>query len=482
MRVIRSCLTVSLLGLAILVTLAVHPASAKTSVTLYVNNSDESNCVDTGHGTKVRPFCTVQAAADIVLPGQVVKVSGSHPENVVMRNSGTPQHPITFDGESSNFTYLSGEYDSPTPTLSFKSIHDVNVVNMSIYGDGGGDSIVIAHSSRIVLDGDNLIGGGGSVGEDAVVRITSGSTSNRLSRSEIKYGKGAAAVIVRAAGNGNSISSNAFSDVAGVGVSVESSPGTYVTSNTLLNACNHEVLVTGPSHGSSIQNNVFAFATVADDYGRCPSLPTVAEIEVDQAAADSGLVVDYNVIDSISPNPNYIWSGTAYADSAALLAVTGQGRHDISRDPDLNDTRVYPNEGSPAIDSANVYAPGELPTDLYSTAPEDDPLVVNTGTGGQAVDRGAVEFIDTISVLFDIGKPYGPDGHQLDATATVYGNPWSSSISFTYEFGDGTPIVKTTDSKVTHTYQAAGDYRVGFTYKASSGRTGEGSIQVTIVS
>ena len=50
----------------------------------------------------------------------------------------------------------------------------------------------------------------------------------------------------------------------------------------------------------------------------------------------------------------------------------------------------YPVEaGSPAIDSANSNAPGELPTDQFGDPRTDDPSVLNTGVG--YYDRGAVE-------------------------------------------------------------------------------------------
>jgi hypothetical protein len=56
-------------------------------------------------GTQAQPFCTLQAAADVVVPGQTVRIAGgSYNQEVDLTRSGTASAPITFaacsDGRS----------------------------------------------------------------------------------------------------------------------------------------------------------------------------------------------------------------------------------------------------------------------------------------------------------------------------------------------------------------------------------------------
>ena len=70
--------------------------------TLYVQGVDW--CSDTGPGTQDMPFCSVQAAADVVMPGQTVDIVGAPSQGgkVTLTRSGTPSAPITFQGVSTD--------------------------------------------------------------------------------------------------------------------------------------------------------------------------------------------------------------------------------------------------------------------------------------------------------------------------------------------------------------------------------------------
>src|SRR6266511_1925633 len=74
-------------------TVAASPATADPA-TLFVGTGP--NCSDQGTGTADRPFCTVQAAANVVNPGQRVQISGGHAESVLISRSGTAAAPILF--------------------------------------------------------------------------------------------------------------------------------------------------------------------------------------------------------------------------------------------------------------------------------------------------------------------------------------------------------------------------------------------------
>jgi hypothetical protein len=83
-------------------------AAAATPTTLFVSNIVNSHCDDTGPGSATEPFCTIQAAADVVLPGQTVVIgptesNGSY-HGFTLRRSGTPDQPIVsrLGGRGSN--------------------------------------------------------------------------------------------------------------------------------------------------------------------------------------------------------------------------------------------------------------------------------------------------------------------------------------------------------------------------------------------
>jgi hypothetical protein len=71
--------------------------SADTAATLYVNGL--AGCSDSGAGTQAVPFCSIQAAADVVNPGQTVDIEGTaHYAPFTVTRSGMPSAPITFIG------------------------------------------------------------------------------------------------------------------------------------------------------------------------------------------------------------------------------------------------------------------------------------------------------------------------------------------------------------------------------------------------
>ncbi|WP_330257781.1 hypothetical protein OG586_00445 [Streptomyces murinus] len=98
-------------------------ADPTTAGTLYVNH--DGACSDTGTGSASMPFCTVQAAADVVLPGQTVRVEAPdglpYVESVALTRSGTEDAPITFTGAAfapgGSPTLLTPKGSAPALTL-----------------------------------------------------------------------------------------------------------------------------------------------------------------------------------------------------------------------------------------------------------------------------------------------------------------------------------------------------------------------------
>ncbi|MFD0639177.1 cell wall-binding repeat-containing protein [Catenulispora yoronensis] len=90
----------------------------------------------------------------------------------------------------------------------------------------------------------------------------------------------------------------------------------------------------------------------------------------------------------------YSNGSATYADAAALRQA-GKGAHEITADPGLNADGTL-KASSPAIDSADSGADGELDTDLGNAPRVNVPSVADTGLGPRSYDdRGAEEYGST---------------------------------------------------------------------------------------
>src|SRR5262245_19861547 len=97
--------------------------------TLYVNGA-ASNCSDSGPGSQAVPFCSIQAAANVVFAGQTVQVQatpGFAYGAVTITHSGTPTAPITFVGAGTN-----GSMALIQPTASFPSVTISGATNVAL--------------------------------------------------------------------------------------------------------------------------------------------------------------------------------------------------------------------------------------------------------------------------------------------------------------------------------------------------------------
>ncbi|WP_344309596.1 right-handed parallel beta-helix repeat-containing protein [Fodinicola feengrottensis] len=473
--------TFATIAVALTVAALVMPVPAEAAPRmLYVDNTDGSGCSDVGRGTQQQPFCTIQVAADTVVPGTTVDITGEYQESVTVGRSGTPRAPIVFQSENRNFTWVDGT--SGGPAFTMHGVHDVVIRALSIAGGSvDHDAIFITGSQRVIVD-SNALSIPSPEAQGSVVRVTGASRSITVSRNLIDSSYGYAAIRIDSAGVGNVVSANDISGGGNTGVRVADSPAAAVTGNTVIHSCNRGVEVTGRSSGASVQNNIFAYVFGSEVYYHCPPSTEITEISVDSAAVASGITVDFNIVFPYSENPPYRWAGRGFQSTADFTAATGQGRHDLNVDPGFTfGGGPALAEGSPAIDSANAQAPGQLQTDVYYWDTRvDDPLVANTGTNPGYHDRGAWEFQDPFSLWFEASDPTGPRLNMITMTAHLEENAWSSGLTYTYDFGDGSPPVSTPATTYLHTYTAPGEYVINVSYAATSGRKGTTSLPVTI--
>lgn len=95
-----AAMSAALLTLSLAAPAATH-ADTSSANTLYVNDTTNSNCSDTaGLGTQAEPFCTLQAAVNVVDPGQTVSVAWGAYAPATITRSGTATAPITIVGNS----------------------------------------------------------------------------------------------------------------------------------------------------------------------------------------------------------------------------------------------------------------------------------------------------------------------------------------------------------------------------------------------
>jgi len=463
-----------------------------TATTLFVNNNTGANCSDSGTGTQAQPYCTIQAAADVVSAGQTIDVAeGEYTEQAKITHSGTTDAPITIKGSRNGPSMIR------SGSLSVTGASNVVIDSMETLGTTSNTAIFLIDNAHNVTVKNNRINFElGTFQPGVQIHVTGGSTGVDIEDNLIQAST-TSAIVLDGGGSGDMISTNLISAAKGAGVIVDSVADVDIVSNTIDATCDSGIALTGSATGATIENNVVASTHPADAPLSCSAPATPPHgIEVGTDAA-SGTVENYNDVDTGSASvPDYAWSGTDYATAAALNTATGQAATD-SNEPTIDHTGDYlgfeeaPADKSPAIDSANASAPGEQSTDVIGEDRVDDPLVTNTGDGSPAYyDRGAVERQDLINITqyTEVTGPSSPDWSVLEApvganlTFTTQGtSAWGGGLTYTYDFGDGSPKVSSTTGVATHVYTAAGQPQPSVTLTSSyGGATSYGAPSLTI--
>ncbi|MFF4357025.1 PKD domain-containing protein [Streptomyces sp. NPDC001604] len=448
-------------------------ADPGTGGTLYVNH--DVACSDSGTGTQSLPFCTVQAAADVVEPGDTVRILSPNGDPysgaVTLTRSGTGDAPITFTGAqpgTSNSRAVFG-WPGSAPALTLDAVHHVHVDSLA-FTDDGGNGVAVTGSTDVTLD--RL-----AINHPALQAPATGSavsvdgTSSDVTVSRSWMGPSYAyGVRVEPGAARVTVTTNVITTVRQGGIVVRGTSGADVTSNTVLASCAGGISLDGGSSGAVENNVVITQGSAQSSTCPAPTAPLYA-VSADSAAQ---VAADYNVAandaaSSAPPRTEYSWAGTSYATSAAFRAGTGQGTHDI------DGLHAYvgglPPEHSPLIDSADAAAPGELTTDYAGHPRADDPLVDNTGTGTPPPDRGAVERQDVITLPSGDAPSPSSGVAPFDAVLkTDAGSSWPEKLTYSLDFGDGTaPATGSAGTPVSHTYTTPGRYLARLTVTDSDG-------------
>ncbi|WP_133794182.1 PKD domain-containing protein [Actinokineospora alba] len=436
--------------------LAVRPAMAESSV-LYVSNT--SGCSDSGVGSSAQPFCTAQAAADVVEPGQTVKLDRSDIGRLTITRSGTEAAPIVFEGG-----FIRGAASDTVPALLIHGAHDIVVrgTETESSSDTQGLALRVARSSRVMLEALTVRTSWNTSTARGLL-IDDGSSAVTLRRSSL-WAKEKTLVVNGA--NDVTIAGNVTGD-HGTGIELVNAPRVAIAGNTIKNACYRAIGVFGDATGTSIQNNIINGIATSGNTSCRPASTEVHGVVVDIAAAQ-GVITDYNIV--YAWGKAYAWSGRTYPFSKDLHAVTGQAAHDFNNGPDTNTNW---------IDSANADAPGQLPTDRSGVRPVDQPQVANTGVGKVATqDRGATESTDRVTGSFAQSATKAPVGGQVRFEGS-FTSSWNIPVTCDIDFGDGTLIEGACSA--THAYTQPGTYTVRATASTDGGSVEHRSSTIQVV-
>jgi len=439
--------------------------AAAQAADLYVGGS---SCSDFGAGTQAAPFCTIQAAANVVSPGQTVFIATGtglgYNESVTLTRSGTPSAPITFTTGGPGMASI---YPSNvgTAVLTLKDVHDVAISDLDVDYWGSEHGIDVIGSHDISLDRLYMGQQGALNVPSAGVNVDGASSDVTVSRTQISGGAGYGVRVLPGAQQVSVTTNMIYAAQVygpGTGVAISGTAAADLTSNTIqVGGCGDGIVV--DAGGSAVLEN-----NVVDASGTsCVTPGASLSVSADSAGTT---VSDYNALFAATPDTEYSWAGTAYATAAAFHAATAQGGHDLDLGKPLS--RSLP-EGSLLIDSADCNAPGELSTDIGGNPRVADPLVTGTGNGTCHADRGAYERQDTLGLTYSAtaGTSPGVVPYSLSVTITSGAtSPWNQPISYTVDFGDGGgPVQVAPGGTVGHTYTTSGLFQLVITAADTGG-------------
>ncbi|GAA0678952.1 hypothetical protein GCM10010193_35590 [Kitasatospora atroaurantiaca] len=419
------------------------PEAGAFDAIVYVNNTSPDCTDDPVHvHSEAVPFCTLQSASESAFPGQTVQTSGgSYNEDLVITASGMKDHPVTYKGLR-------------TKSVTVKGAHDV-VFTQGAFNSRYTTGLTITDSSRVTVEQSGFQGNRiPQAGTKAPVTLAINGLSSEITvrRSEFQFSAGSA-VSIGAGVTGTVFTTNYVHGMAGPVIDVQDAPGTVITGNTIIWPCGSAIVLNGGSTGSSVQNNISARDQSQWTSGM-PCLGTSSDPDI--AVADSSAqqtTIDYNLLKPTADSEPYSWGGVAYS-LKDFQAKSGQGTHELYADPQLSAPDPwFPHlaEGSPAIDSANPVAPGELPTDLQLASRTRDVLV--KPLNGSTHDRGAFELTNTLQLgdAVEVDHPRGPFPLPVHAIVPVT-SAGTVPVQYTFDFGDGSAPVTTDKPYADHTY------------------------------
>jgi hypothetical protein len=451
------------------------PRPTPSGPALYVDSVSGSGCSDTatGAGTEAAPFCTLQAAANAVAPGDTVLVTpGIYTGFTLTDAQGTASAPITFESsilpespmQADSLIRITDDLNEGSPATPAHAIDVedssyVDLENFYVEEPVTSDALLIDASNNVTVDEFMDWVAYTPVAQTAPdIHVTGDSSYVTITRVSEFNANGQPYVQVDAGGSHDVIADSAFWGNYGTMVSVAGTPDAEITGNTFLMSYSTAISLTGTSPESTVEDNIVSFNGF---YGTNTSSIVVG------AGSTSGTTLDYNVVEPTSA-PAYQWGSSTYSSATALHSATGEGAHEIYATPDVyvgGDVLML-GYNSVGIDAANAAAPGEQATDIYGQSCVDDPSYPVTGAGVPAYcSRGSFQYQDALSALLSATET-GSMSVSADATQS---HGLNTITSYSFNFGDGSAALVNSTGRATHTYAHSGAYSVSVTITDSTG-------------
>ena len=450
-------------------------SSTSTGTTIYATTGDVGCSTDTGTGTAANPYCNVQDAVNAASSGDTIDVAGSigyFSQGAVTITTSD----LTIVGTSTQ----SWIGDTSGPALTIDGASNVTISNMMLSSYDGAN-VVIENSSGVTFDSD-YIGGGNQAHQGLTIDGSSSDiTISRTYVDTMRWDSGYSAVSIASGAKNVTLASDL---IAASGIVASGVDGLDIAGNTIQRGCDSGIDVEGTSTAVYLENNVledtnpsfdyamggYQSACTSGGYSWSPDI-TVASGSTASTTADYN---DFDVYGSDATDP-YSWGGTAYTSLTSFRSATSQGVHDTNDTTSFTSVFERPNEGStiqetppvtsPAVNSANLSAPGELSSDFYGVSPYKS--------------RGAVQ-VTTPNPNLNVslgGGDITAFGVELDSTV---GNYVSSTGDLTevINWGDGqtTTVSNDTSPSNTHSYAKLGTYTITVTVSDGEGDYASNSV------
>ncbi|MGN6130922.1 MAG: PKD domain-containing protein [Nocardioidaceae bacterium] len=517
------------------------PASADAATGSFYVDKTMTTCSDSGPGSATAPYCTLSKGVAALSAGATLYVgSGSYAETLKPSVSGTATAPVTITGWPGRSPIIGAgmTYGVMVSSRSYVTVSGLTVVNTL------SDGIYVSGSSHVTIAGNTVKGAGKpSSGQTAPgislrstsastvsgntsdqnhghgILLTSGSTGNTVSGNEASlnaegWERNANGIDVIAPGNtiiGNVTHDNEDSGInfytggnnnlaAGNvtynngdhGIDDYNVTGGRLIGNTVFHNCTSGINVEGTSGSYTVENNVAVDNAVYAAYNGIACSRRKGNIGIwDSAPAST--TVDHNLVWLTKAGTMYVFK-SSYSSLAAMQAATGQERYGVQGDPrfvDVAGGNLQLSAGSPAIDRANSGVSGAQSVDLLGRPRVDDPSTPNTYAQGPRLydDIGAYEFQPGSvpppapappTAALTVSPTSGTAPLAVTANASGSTDPQGQTLSYAFDFGDGTTVGPQAGATATHTYATAGTFTVKVTVTDTSGLSASATRTVTV--
>ncbi|MDX6327111.1 MAG: hypothetical protein QOK15_3465 [Nocardioidaceae bacterium] len=506
--------------------------------TEYYVDKTMSSCSDTGPGNAATPFCTITKGVSRLQAGNTLYIgNGTYTESIKPATSGSAGNPITitsWPGKSPTITGVTnGAYVS---TRSY-----ITVSNLTFTGTVT-DGIYVTKSDHITVTGNDVSGSGRPAqsqtapgislraSNDSTVSgntsshnnghgiyVTNTSTRNLITDNHASYNaegwqRNANGIDVVSPGNtvlrnvthdnedsGIQFFTGGDNNLAALNVTYNNGDhgiddlnvtGGRIISNTVYHNCTSGINVEGTSTNYVVENNVAVDNAVYPAYNGIACSRRAGNIGIWDSAPGS-TTVDHNLVYLSKAGTLYVYK-TAYSSIAALQAATGQEAGGVQGDPKFADKAGWDlqlTEGSPAIDRGDSAVSGAQDHDVLGNVRVRDPNVDNSRASGPRAydDLGAYEFQPDVAppatgptAALTVTPTSGTAPVKVTADASGSTDPRGATLSYVFDWGDGTTSTPQSAASATHTYAAAGSYTVKVTVTGSGGLTDSATRTVTV--